>query len=130
MNKKGFTLIELLVVIAIIGVLAAVIMVNLSGVRSKGNDAKRVSDVKNILLAVGLYYNDNNQYPTSLTDLVPNYLPSEPRDPAGNAYGYTASGTDYVVYTTLDNASSTVLQSDLDGTVIGVNCNDPVYCAR
>ena len=34
-KQKGFTLIELLVVIAIIGILAAVLMVNLSGTRDK-----------------------------------------------------------------------------------------------
>ncbi len=43
MNKnkfqKGFTLIELLVVIAIIGILASVLLVNLSGTRNKAKDS-------------------------------------------------------------------------------------------
>ncbi|MFA5770994.1 MAG: type II secretion system protein [Patescibacteria group bacterium] len=37
--KKGFTLIELLVVVAIIGILAAVVMVSLSGPRVKSKSA-------------------------------------------------------------------------------------------
>ena len=55
-NKAGFTLIELLVVIAIISLLASVVMASLNSARSKARDARRVSDVKQFQLALGLYY--------------------------------------------------------------------------
>ena len=65
MNKKGFTLIELLVVIAIIGVLSTLAVVALGSARQKANDAKRLSDIKQVQTALELYYTDNNSYPTS-----------------------------------------------------------------
>ncbi len=103
MHKRcpaGFTLIELLVVIAIIGVLASIVMVSLSTARGKGRDARRISDIKSIQLALEEYYNDNLKYPTSLSTLAPNYIPNIPTDPLGagqvsnsSTYFYTAINT-------------------------------------
>ncbi|PIR78043.1 MAG: hypothetical protein COU28_03775 [Candidatus Magasanikbacteria bacterium CG10_big_fil_rev_8_21_14_0_10_36_16] len=65
MNKKGFTLIELLVVIAIIGVLSTLAVVALGSARQKANDAKRLSDIKQVQTALELFYTDHSSYPTT-----------------------------------------------------------------
>jgi len=65
MKQKGFTLIELLVVISIIGLLASVVLVSLNSARSKSRDTKRRADLKQVSTALELYYDTNNQYPTT-----------------------------------------------------------------
>ena len=68
LRTRGFTLIELLVVIAIIGVLAGVVLVSLSGVRSQERNTERSTDVATILNAVYQYALDNNnQIPSTIT---------------------------------------------------------------
>ena len=105
-NQKGFTLIELLVVIAIIGLLASVVLLALNSARSKSRDAKRLADVRQIVSALELFYNEFNGYPTYATGVVSsNFMGALPTAPtpidgtcatnatASNTYTYTSSGT-------------------------------------
>jgi len=86
---RGFTLVELLVVIAIIGLLVAIVVPNLGNAKALGRDSRRVSDIKNIQLSLALYYNDNLQYPLSLSSLSPTYMSTVPKDPkTGSDYYY------------------------------------------
>lgn len=48
-KSKGFTLVELLVVIAVIGILSSIVLVGYNGTRGQARDAKRISDLQNIL---------------------------------------------------------------------------------
>ncbi len=65
--KKGFTLIELLVVTTIIGLLATFSVVALNNAREKSNDSRRVSDIKQIQIALEHYSNIDNNY--SVTEM-------------------------------------------------------------
>jgi prepilin-type N-terminal cleavage/methylation domain-containing protein len=64
-SKKGFTLIELLVVIAIIGILSSVVLASLSTARQKSRDAKRISDLGQVQLALELYFDRIQSYPST-----------------------------------------------------------------
>lgn len=69
---SGFTLIELLVVISIIGILAALLLANMAGIRDRADDARVKSNMKQLQNALRLYYNDTGKYPlgTSLPNLT------------------------------------------------------------
>ena|SRR3989344_3420989 len=103
MYKKGFTLIELLVVISIIGILSGIVVTGLNSARVSSRDSDRISDLKNIQLALAQYYNDNGHYPCKFDDVIAqsntacqpqfwgNYMSVLPRDPdTNNYYAYTA----------------------------------------
>ena len=60
--QKGFTLIELLVVIAIIGILAAVVLVNVNGARTRARDAAIKSALAQVAIAQEQWYDTNNKY--------------------------------------------------------------------
>lgn len=63
----GFTLIELLIVIAIIGILTAVLVPNLVGMRQRAQDSQTKSNLRELKTALRLYYNDFQYYPTYST---------------------------------------------------------------
>lgn len=117
LKEHGFTLIELLVVISIIGLLFSVVAASLSSARIKARDARRIEDLRQIRIALDLFFDSNGYYPQSncgwdctgfrysyntaswgaLTDDLAPYITSLPKDPINsrcapwnsNCYSYT-----------------------------------------
>lgn len=127
MKKLGFTLIELLIVITIIGILSALVMTNVSGVRERARDARRKSDLNSIKTALRLYYNDFGSFPTSTNGRINGcvngsttcewgeafastntYMNALPLDPSSST-----SNPQYYTYTQID-ADSYTLSADIE----------------
>ncbi|MGY0692930.1 competence type IV pilus major pilin ComGC [Virgibacillus sp. FSP13] len=76
-NQKGFTLIEMLIVLMIISVLIILIVPNLGKkgqeVNSKGCEAL----VSVVQAQVDAHYLEKNKYPTSLQNMVDEYITKE-----------------------------------------------------
>lgn len=69
-REGGFTLIELLIVIVILGVLAAVVILSVSGITNKGAVSACKADVKSIDTAAEAYYAQNGTGAASMNALV------------------------------------------------------------
>ncbi len=154
MARRGFTLVEILIVIAIIATLASVALVGLGPVQRNGRDTRRISDLRQVQNGLQLYFAKCNTYPgpaepgaTCTGSVVQSdegwsdmavaltgsalgiaKVPNDPKQ--GQSYVYATSGDNYVLAATLENANAPQLRDDIDGTVIGVDCADPVYCVQ
>jgi general secretion pathway protein G len=120
-NKNGFTLLELLIVIVIIGILALLIIPNITSAPKKARDTQRKTDIRAIQKGLEEYYVSNSSYPvvtgqadtvlTALTSGNPPALKTIPTDPVNSgAYIYTYNAVTNAAYTLtscLENAGDT-----------------------
>ncbi len=141
-QKSGFTLIELLIVIAIISLLATLALAALKNAQSKSRDVRRISNIKQLMTALELYYDQNKTYPVSswlnssdaawlnntntlATALAPylSKLPVDPKNDVGYAYNgvytysyfaanYGTSGQWYMIVYRLEDGSSILQTKD------------------
>lgn len=108
---SGFTLIELLVVIAIISILAGLLLANFVGIRQRGRDVQRKSDLRQMQAALEMFRSDYGSYPTSLpscgsafTSGTATYMQKIPCDPLdGTSYTFSSDGFTYTIYTCIEN---------------------------
>jgi len=125
-SQRGFTLIELLVVIAIIGILSSVVLASLNTARLKSRDTRRVADLKQIQLALQLYFDAEGEYPVDIYAadvLAPTYIAAVPKDPVGQVeYAYAGLDTggtaatceSYHIGAVLEDTANAALDSDID----------------
>jgi len=141
-NQRGFTLLELLVVIVVIGILALLVIPNLTSAPKKARDVQRKTDLKAVQKGLEEYYVNNSAYPVAttycalsggatttattcstgtsgaLTSGSPAIMKTIPTDPlyTGNyVYSYTGTATTYTLKGCLENlneAISTTVLSD------------------
>ena len=118
-SMLGFTLIELLIVIAIIGILASILFVNIGGDSLKNaRDSKRLSDAQNIHLGLVIYFfNSGGKFPNTLSELIPNNIPSIPIDFFSNELCKESSFGNYdYKYSSINNNTGYILQVCLENS--------------
>ena len=129
--KRGFTLIELLIVVAIIGVLATLLMSNFVGVRQRGRDAERKSDLRRIQSALEMYRADIGSYPVALPSCGSSlasgditYMQKVPCDPLNSGsfvFTYTSDGSVYSLVSCLENVNDSQKDSTTNPQCDGIN---------
>ncbi|MEI7463652.1 MAG: prepilin-type N-terminal cleavage/methylation domain-containing protein [Candidatus Taylorbacteria bacterium] len=131
-SNRGFTLIEMLVVLAIMGILSGIIITNLSSAKSKARDARRVSDISHLQLALQMYLDRCGQYPPvdvsggvgqgggtycnrsySMADFIAT-IPTPTNEAGQTVYGYYRSGFTYVLYALLEAPNATVMKDSIN----------------
>jgi prepilin-type N-terminal cleavage/methylation domain-containing protein len=144
MKKNAFTLIELLVVISVLGVLVAVMLPNLIGVRARARDSAKKNNLHQLKAAIRMYYNDFQSYPaddnngsimacgSGGTAICPNVDGSFAAD--NNVYMKELITTDQFEYIQLDQGEDYLLaavmenvsDSDISDSVNHCNVANPV----
>lgn len=85
-RQRAFSLIEIMIVVAVIGALGAIAVPSYQSYVERSRVAKAVMEISMIAGVLKPYWEDNRQYPPSLSVV----LNPVPIDPWGNPYQYLA----------------------------------------
>jgi type II secretory pathway pseudopilin PulG len=100
-----------LIVIVIIGILALLIIPNITSAPKKARDTKRKTDITTVRKGLEEYFVNNNSYPDALNDLtqgsapIIKTLPTDPKNTGAYVYTYAPDGgnTTYTLSACLEN---------------------------
>lgn len=73
-GENGFTLIELLVVVAILGVLAAIVILNVARYMWAGQNESAATELVNVQTAVTAYMYDHSGARPSMSEISPYFI--------------------------------------------------------
>ena len=110
MNQKGFATLEVILMIVVIGILASIAVPRFTDTTTKANTAKIQADLSTLDSAIDIYYMENGEYPSSISDLK-NYVKDvdNVKPPTGKAYvegtAQDISGTTYNLNSDKDRAT-------------------------
>lgn len=152
-TKRGFTLIEILIVVGIIGLLASVVLSGLGSVRSRGRDARRAADLRQVQQGLELFYTRYQEYPETsswgqletklrtasigITNISNDPLcsGSSSCDVDENYQYFAANGEEYVLQALLEDKDSPLKNDSFIDPFEGSRCGDIVgsriyYCIK
>ena len=88
-HNRGFTLTEIMIVVAIISLLAILAIPSWASARERTLTAQCLNNLRQLSAAKDQFQLErNNQVPSSMSDLTPEYVKRLPTCPAGGTYQF------------------------------------------
>ncbi len=113
---RAFSMIEMTLVIALIGILMTVAVFAFLPKLLEGKVTATKATMHTVNGALLSYKAANNTFPTTLTQLVPNYLPTAPKDGWKKEFYYNPQGTNGRPFDLISGGEDLALgtQDDID----------------
>lgn len=140
-REKGNSAVQLLVLMATASVVLGGVSVSAQGLIDNAKDVQGIANLRQMVTALELYYLDNSSYPQTagnssqerweelIQELETNgYLTSLPTPNEPYDYQVFNEGESYVLRFLLKDIENSSLETDLDGRIGNLDCNDPYYC--
>ena len=140
-KEKGASLTELMVLVATASIVIGGVSVKAQDIFDAAKDTQRIANLRQLATASELYYSDYQSYPKVIADSsqerfddfiskLANYLGSFPTGRENYDYQDLKGGQSYVLRVLLEDPENPYLESDWDGKIGELDCDDPYYCIK